>query len=141
MLTDGSSSFDILPQSQPTSVSFPSSVTVMSIAPADEAYSSSTMKKILDIFESNGKVVKTDSHVDLESIAAFTRDVAKENYSSYNAVLKCGGIVSKIQLLPPPMVKDSFDLFAKTWRSCLTSLCNVTAVHIAGRFRPKNHAS
>ncbi len=105
VITDGSSSFDMLTSSFSVTVNFPSSVTIMSIAPLDELYSPSAMKQILDIFESNGRIVKTDPHVDIESITTFTKELAKENYSSSNAVLKCGGIVSKIQLLPPPMVR------------------------------------
>lgn len=77
----------------------------MSVAPTDEMYSPSAMQKILEVFELNGKIVKTDPHVDLDSMSAFMREIAKENYSSSNAVLKCGGIISKIQLLPPPMVR------------------------------------
>lgn len=76
----------------------------MCIAPSEDMYSPVALKKILDIFESNGKIVKTDPRADLDSITTFTKEIAKENYSSSNAVLKCGGIVSKIQLLPPPMV-------------------------------------
>lgn len=88
-------------------VNFPSSVTVMCIAPSEDVFSPIALQKILDIFESNGKIVKTDPRADLDSITTFTRELAKENYSSSNAILKCGGIVSKIQLLPPPMVRFS----------------------------------
>lgn len=77
----------------------------MSVAPTDEMYSPSAMQRILEVFELNGKIVKTDPHVDLDSMSVFMREIAKENYSSSNAVLKCGGIISKIQLLPPPMVR------------------------------------
>lgn len=86
-------------------MSFPSSVTIASIAPADDMYSSMAMQKILNFFDSSGKIMKTDTNVDLDSVTSFIRDLAKENYSSSNAALKCGGIVSKIQLLPPPMVQ------------------------------------
>lgn len=68
-------------------------------------YSPSTMQRILKMFDSNGKIVKTDPNVDMELVTSFIRDLAKENYSTSNAVLKCGGIVSKVQLLPPPMVR------------------------------------
>lgn len=104
IITDGSSSFEMMTPSQPITVNFPSSVTVMSVAATDDMYSPPTMQKILSVFESNGKIVKTDPHVDIDSITIFTRELAKENYSSSNAVLKCGSIVSKVQLLPPPMV-------------------------------------
>lgn len=76
----------------------------MCIAPTEDMYSPAPLQKILDMFESKGRIVKTDSRADLDSITTFTREIAKENYSSSNAVLKCGGISSKIQLLPPPMV-------------------------------------
>lgn len=104
VLTDGSSSFDLLTPAPTATINFPSSVTVMCIAPSEEVYSPAALNKILDIFESNGKIVKTDPRADLDSITTFTKEIAKENYSSSNAVLKCGGIVSKVQLLPPPMV-------------------------------------
>lgn len=104
IITDGSSSFENFVPSPATTINFPSSVTIVSIAPCDDMYSPIAMQGILKMFDSSGKVIKTDSNVDMESITSFIRDLAKENYSSSNAVLKCGGILSKIQLLPPPMV-------------------------------------